>query len=70
MEEKRMAKRTKLNRAAERIGAIAGQADRTAHKVVKAGKVAKEELVELKKQVEALGRQLQKTSKRLQRALK
>jgi hypothetical protein len=65
-----MASKSKLNRAAEKIGSIAGQADRTAHKVVKAGKVAKEELVELKKQVEALGRQLQKTSKRLQRALK
>lgn len=65
-----MARKTKLHRAAERIGAMAGQADRTAHKVVKAGKVAKEELVELKRQVEALGRQLQKTSKRLQRALK
>jgi hypothetical protein len=49
---------------------MAGHADRTAHKVVKAGKVAKEEFVELKKQVEALGRQLQKTSKRLQHALK
>jgi DNA-binding ferritin-like protein len=65
-----MARKTKLHQAAERIGAFAGQADRTAHKVVKAGKVARAELVELRKQVEALGRQLQKTSKRLQRALK
>jgi hypothetical protein len=65
-----MAKKSRLHRAAQSIGAAVGRADRTAHKVAKAGGVAKEELAELKKHVEALGRQIQKTSKRLQKALK
>jgi hypothetical protein len=65
----KMAKKSKLKQAAEKIGAAMGKADRTAHKVAKAGVVAREELVELSKQVESLKRQLQKTTKRLKRAL-
>ena len=44
--------------------------DGTAHKFVAAGAMAKEELEEISKQVEGLKRQLQKTTKRLQRALR
>ena len=62
--------KSRLHRAAQAVGAAVGRADRTAHKVVKAGGVAKEELAELKKQVQALARQLQKTTRRLQKALK
>lgn len=61
--------RNKFHKAAEKIGAAVGKADRTARKVAKAGKLAKSELADIKKQVEALGKQLQKTTKRLQRAL-
>jgi polyhydroxyalkanoate synthesis regulator phasin len=43
--------------------------EQTAHKVAKAGVVAKQELVELSKQVESLKRQIQKTTKRLKHAL-
>jgi seryl-tRNA synthetase len=64
-----MARKDRLHEAAKKIGAAVGKADRTAHKVVKAGKVAKDELADIKKQVEALGKQLQKTTKRLQKAL-
>lgn len=64
-----MARKTRFHEAAQKIGAAVGRADRTAHKVVKAGKVAKNELADIKKQVEALAKQLQKTTKRLQKAL-
>jgi DNA-binding ferritin-like protein len=62
--------KARLHRAAERIGTAVGKADRTAHKVAKAGRVAKSELADIRKQVEALARQLQKTTKRLQKALR
>jgi hypothetical protein len=62
--------RNRLTRVAVRIGAAIGKADRKAHQVAKAGLVAKEELEEVAKQVEALKRQLQKTTKRLKKALK
>jgi predicted nucleic acid-binding Zn-ribbon protein len=65
-----MAKKTRLTQAAEKIGSAMGKADRTAHKVAKAGVVAKEELKAISKQVEALKKQLQKTTKRLQHALR
>ncbi len=61
--------RNQLKRAAKKIGAAMGRADRTAHKVAKAGIVAREELIELSKQVESLKRRLQKTTKRLKNAL-
>jgi hypothetical protein len=65
-----MDKSSKLTQAAEKIGAAMGKADRTAHKVAKAGKVAKQELAAISKQVEALKKQLQKTTKRLGIALR
>jgi seryl-tRNA synthetase len=65
-----MAKNSKLNKAAVRIGAVMGKADRTAHKVAKAGVIAKKELAAISKQVEALKQQLQKATKRLKHALR
>jgi len=64
-----MARRSRLRQVAVKIGAAVGRADRTAHKVAKAGVLAKKELEEISKQVEALKRQLRKTTKRLKRAL-
>ncbi len=59
----------RLKRAARKIGAAIGKADRTAHKVARAGVIAKGELDDIAKQVEALKRQLVKTSKKLKKAL-
>jgi hypothetical protein len=64
-----MAKKNKLTQVAVKIGSAVGKADRTAHKVANAGPLAKKELMEISKQVDALKRQLQKTTKRLIRAL-
>jgi prefoldin subunit 5 len=64
-----MAKKNQLKSAAKKIGAAIGRADRTAHKVARAGVVARQELVQLSKQVESLKKQLQKTTKRLKNAL-
>jgi len=46
-----------------------GKADRKVQKVARAGSLAKKELDDISKQVDALKRQLQKTAKRLKRAL-
>jgi hypothetical protein len=67
--EDTMAKRSRLTRVAVKIGAAMGRADRKAHQIAKAGVLAKKELVAISKQVDALKRQLQKTTKRLKRAL-
>jgi predicted nucleic acid-binding Zn-ribbon protein len=64
-----MAKKNKLTQVAVRIGSAMGKADRAAHRVAKAGVVAKKELEDISKQVDALKRQLQKTTKRLKAAL-
>jgi hypothetical protein len=64
-----MAKRSRLTRVAVRIGTAMGKADRKAHQIVKAGTLAKEELAEISKQVDALKRRLMTTTKRLKRAL-
>jgi predicted nucleic acid-binding Zn-ribbon protein len=64
-----MARKSRITRVAERIGSAVGRADRTAHKVAKAGVLAKRELADISKQVESLKRQLQKTTRRLKRAL-
>jgi seryl-tRNA synthetase len=64
----KMAK-SRLTNAAKKIGAAMGKADRTAHKVAKAGVLAKSELKDISKQVEALKKQLMKTTKKLQKAL-
>ncbi|MGA3294331.1 MAG: hypothetical protein ABSE45_10170 [Candidatus Acidiferrales bacterium] len=64
-----MAKKSKLTQAAVTIGSVMGKADRTAHKVAKAGVLAKKELAAISKQVDALKKQLRTTTKRLKRAL-
>jgi len=64
-----MAKQDKLRKAAVRIGAAVGRADRTAQKVHKASVVARQELDNLTQQIDALKRQLVKTTKRLRKAL-
>ena len=64
-----MAKRSRLTRAAMTIGTVVGRADRTTHKVAKAGHVAKQELAAISKQVDALKRQLQKTTRKVKRSL-
>jgi hypothetical protein len=68
--EATMAKNSRLTKVAVGIGTAVGRADRTAQKVAKAGSVAKEELEEIAKQVDALRRQLQKTTARLKKALR
>jgi len=65
-----MAKKTKLTDAAAKIGAVVGRAEGTAHKIAKAGGVAKKELEAISKQVEGLKKQLEKTTKRLRHALR
>ena len=68
-QEDTMAKKSRLTRVAMKIGGVMGKADRKAHQIVRAGKLAKEELADISKQVDALKRQLQTTTKRLRRAL-
>ena len=69
-----MAKKSKLKAAAVTIGAAAGKVDATAHatahKAAKAAHVAKQELIELGKQVDLLKKQLKKSTDRLKSALK
>jgi hypothetical protein len=65
-----MAKKTALTKVAVRIGTAVGRADKTAHKFAKAGSLAKNELDQIAKQVNALKKQLAKTSKKLRLALK
>jgi hypothetical protein len=60
---------SKLKNAAVTIGAAAGKADRTAHRVAEASVIARNELTALMKQVESLKKQLEKSSARLRRAL-
>jgi hypothetical protein len=68
-----MAKKDRLTEMSEKVGAALGKANREAHlkarKVSDASKVAKEELREISRQVEALKKQLEKTAKRLRTAL-
>ena len=66
--EEDMAK-SRLTKVAESIGGAIGKADRTAHKVAKAGVLAKKELEALSKEVDSLKKRLQKTTKRLRNAL-
>jgi len=67
--EDTMAKKSRLARVAVKIGSAMGRADRKAHQIVKAGKLAKKELADISKQVDALKRQLQAATKRMKRAL-
>lgn len=65
-----MARKNQLKKVAIKIGGALGKADRKAHQVVRAGALAKEELHDIAKQVDALKRQLEKTTKRLKHALR
>ena len=69
-----MNKNNRLRDTAMKIGAAAGRLDGRAHKAAqkatKAVHVAKAELAEVTKQLDALKTQLAKSSKRLQAALK
>lgn len=68
-----MAKKDRLTEVSVKIGAALGKADKQARirarKVADASSVAKEELHEISKQVEALKQQLAKTTKRLKKVL-
>jgi prefoldin subunit 5 len=64
-----MARKSKLTQVAVRIGTAMGNADRRVQKYAKAGTLAKKELEDISKQVDALKQQLRKTAKRLKRAL-
>jgi seryl-tRNA synthetase len=68
-----MAKKDKLTEVSERIGKALGKADKQAHiharKLSAAHKVTKEELQEISKQVEALKKQLAKTTLRIKKVL-
>jgi hypothetical protein len=69
-----MAKKNRFKDAAMKIGSAVGRIDGTAHKAAyraaKAARVAKLELIELSKQVNALKKQLEKSAKHLKNALK
>jgi len=64
-----MAKKGRLTQVAEKIGSAVGKADRTAHKLARAGVIAKKEIEALSKEVDALRRRLEKSTKRLKKAL-
>jgi polyhydroxyalkanoate synthesis regulator phasin len=68
-----MAKKNKFTEVGVKIGAALGKADKQARKrarkVAAASKVAKEELHKISKQVDALTRQLAKTTNRLKKVI-
>jgi hypothetical protein len=61
-----MANKEKFKEAAEKLGSAVGRADAKAHI---AARVAKEELIELEKQVDALKKQLKISMEKLKSAL-
>jgi len=69
-----MAKKNRFTDAAVKIGSAVGRVEGKAHKAalkaVKAAHVVNQELAELTKQVEALKKQLQKSTQHLKNALK
>jgi len=69
-----MAKKNRFRDAAVKIGSAVGKVDNKAHKAAlkaaRAAHVAREELVDLAKHVDALKKQLAKSTKRLKSALK
>jgi len=68
-----MAKKDKLTEVSVKIGSALGKADKQAHRRARqfseATKVAKDELQEISKQVDALKKQLAKTTHRLKKVL-
>jgi hypothetical protein len=69
-QEDDMAIKSGLTQVAVKIGTAMGKADRTAHRVARAGAAAKDELADIAEQIDSLKKQLLKTKKRLQKALK
>jgi predicted nucleic acid-binding Zn-ribbon protein len=69
-QEEIMAKKSRLTKVATSIGAAVGRADRTAHKLTKAGLLAKKELDALAKDVAQLKKRLEKATGHLRHALK
>ena len=69
-----MAKKNKLRDTAVKIGSAVGKVDAAAHratlKATGAAHVARQELIELSKQVDALKKQLKKSTQQLKNALK
>jgi ABC-type phosphate/phosphonate transport system substrate-binding protein len=66
-----MAKKNRLRDAAVKIGSAVGKVDGRAHKAaLQAALVARQEFNDLTKQVKALKKQLEKSTKRLKSALK
>jgi hypothetical protein len=68
-----MAKKDKLTEVSRKIGAALGKADKQAHvrarKLAAASKITKQELQDISKQVDALKKQLAKSTDRLKKAL-
>jgi seryl-tRNA synthetase len=68
-----MAKKDRLTEVSAKIGKALGRADKQAHlhakKLSAASKATKEELQEIAKQVDALKKQLAKTTQRLKKVL-
>ena len=68
-----MAKKDRLTEVSVKIGSALGKADKQARQrakqVADASVIAKEELQDIAKQVEALKKQLAKTTERLKKAL-
>jgi hypothetical protein len=64
--EAEMAKKSGLEKAAVKLGATLGKAERTARKV---GRVAQESQKDLREKMNILGRELKKGKKRLARAV-
>ena len=66
--------KNRLRDAAVKIGSAVGKVDSTAHKTAlkaaRAAHIARQELIDLTKQVDELKRQLKKSAKRLKSALK
>ena len=66
--------KNRLKDAAVKIGSAVGRVDGAAHKAAlkaaQAAKVARQELIDLEKHVDALKKQLKKSTKRLKSALK
>lgn len=65
-----MARKTRLTKAAVKIGTTVGRAERTARAVGRAAEVTRDEIRELTEKIEALARELKQATKRLKRSLR
>jgi seryl-tRNA synthetase len=65
-----MAKKDRLKEVSVKIGTAMGKADKQARKFKEAGPVAKEELQAISKQIDAMKKQLHRTTRRLKDALR